>query len=64
MFIFTMLSLSSKLSYMNKNYSLNEKCLCKKPGGGVMDCPPETAYVMYIIYMYICCMISFTLVFT
>ena len=29
-----------------------------------MDCPPETAYVMYIIYMYISCMISFTLVFT
>ena len=45
MFIFTMLSLSSKLSYMNKNYSLNEKCPCKKSGGG-NELPPETAYVM------------------
>ena len=39
MFIFTMLSLSSKLfylyTYINKNYSLNKKWLCKNPRGGV-----------------------------
>ena len=66
MFIFTMLSLSSKLNYLytyiNTNYRLNEKLLCNNPGGvhpplislrrGNELPPPETA-IAYTVRTFI-----------